>query len=266
MKAIYVFLAAFAAFFTMLLAFTWLSGVSDADVYAFHDTDFDTEIPLLAPGAIVALSDSGEITRICSLKKGGIASGVPTRQVPKTGLYYNKLAENLPAFVGVVDTIKTTFGLSVMAGSVEAADDTKVLQAGFVPKVARVFKGEPSDMGNIPEYDHMDEPDCEKRITERLSKGYRACTVYRVLNEVVQDQDGRPVLDNETGTYALRTVAITFLDDGHFMMMSAFESFGVEYNERAEKANGARCSGSSLPWSARFRKFLEVIGRVDARA
>jgi hypothetical protein len=269
MKAIYLFAAAFVAFFVMLLTFTWLSEVSDADVYAYHEADFDTDLKLVSPGAIVALSRSGEITRICSLKQGKPDSDErPAMQVrtslPPTGLYYNKLAENLPVFVGVVENIKSTFGIPVAADPVAAADIPAVTGASFVPRVARVFKGQPVGLERLVDHDQFDEPDCEKQIASHISRGYRACTVLRVLNQVELDADGRAILDDETGTIMLRTVAITLAEDANFVKESAFARYDLDYNDNAREANGVKCKGSSLPWSARFRKALEVIGRIEA--
>lgn len=259
MRAIYLFAAAFVAFFVMLLTFTWLSEVSDADVYAYHEADFDTDLTLVSPGAIVALSRSGDVTRICSLKRGvsdgEIAPVIETALNPPTGLYYNKLRENLPIFVGVVENIKTTFGMSVKAQKTHAVEVSEVSTAGFVPKFARVFKGRSVGLETLIGFDKFDEEDCEKRMAWHLSKGYRACSVLRVLNQAELD---------ETGAIKRRTVAITLAEYANFVKQSAFEKYDFAYNDNARKANGANCKGSSLPLSARFRKYIEVIGRVEA--
>lgn len=97
------------AFFVTLLTFTWLSEISDADVYAYHEADFDIDLNLVSPGATVALSKSGNNTRICSLSQGAVAAAdqpeLRATPIPPAGLYYNKLLENLPIFFGVVDDI-----------------------------------------------------------------------------------------------------------------------------------------------------------------
>lgn len=268
MKPIYVFAAAFVAFFVMLLTFTWLSEISDADVYAYHEADFDIDLDLVSPGAIVALSKSGNITRICSLSQGAVGRAdrapVQAASIPPAGLYYNKLRENLPVFVGVVDDIKTTFGMSVEAEKLSDDSMPEIHTAGFVPKFARIFRGNPVGVQSLIGFDKFDEDDCERRMAWHLNKGYRACSVLRVLNQVDLDADGRPVLDDETGTIRQRTVAITLAEDANFVMEEEFVRFGIPYNDNARKANGAKCNGSSLPWSARFRKALEVIGRIEA--
>ncbi|MHA6263674.1 hypothetical protein ACXYMO_10765 [Arenibacterium sp. CAU 1754] len=230
--------------FSGLLAYTWLTGVSDGDIYAYHRADFRTGDRQLVPGSIAAVSPKGNISEICSLKAQGLAeSGV------QTSLYYNVLREDFPSYVKSIQIVAWMLG-----DPGEPSDEVMIeLDADKVPSTGRKFTGGEMVIKNLAQANTFNEPDCEERMAWHLSNGYKVCTVRMSLNKAV--------LDN-SGTIRVRTVAVAFAEHSNFVGPSTFKKAEVPYNKVAKRANGKSCEGGSLPWTAKLRRSLEIIDRV----
>lgn len=231
-----------------LFAYSWLLGVSDGDIYAFHEVDFRTGDRVLAPGSIAAVSTSGNISEICSLK----AHGLSESRV-QTSLYYNVLREDFPGYV------KSIKAMAWLVGKDGAVPETKVtlVNVEMLPKTGRRFTGNEKVIRDLSLANEFEQSDCEEQMAWHLSRGYKVCTVRKSLNAAV--------LEN-TGTIRIRTVAVAFADHSNFVGEGTFRTAGVPYNTLARRANGKPCNGGSLPWTARVRRSLEIIDRVNVPA
>ena len=231
-----------------LILYTWLTGVSDGDIYAYHDADFLTGDRRLSPGSIAAVSPKGNISEICSLKAGGlIEDGV------HTSLYYNVLREDFPTYVKSIKIVTWAFG------DANAAEPPTGLlyDPDKLPSTGRRFTGTERVIKNLAQANQFEEPDCEARMAWHLSNGYKVCTVRKALNGTVLGNDG---------TIRIRTVAVAFAEHSNFVGKSTFEKANLEYNDQARAANGQPCDGSSLPWTAKIRRSLELIDRIQVPA
>ena len=228
-----------------LFAYSWLLGVSDGDIYAYHEADFRTGDRLLAPGSIAAVSPRGNISEICSLK----ADGLSVSRI-QTSLYYNVLREDFP---GYVRSIKA---MAWLIGEANAAPDpeTPVIDPKLLPTSGRKFTGSEKVIKDLSMADDFREIDCEEKMAWHLSRGYKVCTVRKSLNA--------RVLDNATGAIHRRTVAVAFAEHSNFVGKSKFNDEDAPYNKLAQRANGKSCDDGSLPWSVRMRRSLEIINRV----
>ncbi|XDA97431.1 hypothetical protein AB1M95_15100 [Sulfitobacter sp. LCG007] len=229
------------------MGFTWLTGVTEPDIYAYHDVDFGTGSMTLTPGSILAVSPRGKITQICSLEAGedNIAPGDLF-----TDVYYNMLREDFPDFIRAV--VLTRDAISGDSVEIEARSG-ETIRLTAPPRSGKTFTGRESQITDLTKARVFEQDDCERQMAWHLSKGYKACTVLKTLNAAMRD---------ETGTLRMRTVAVSFAEHSNFVMQSKFEEEGIPYNEAAQAANGKPCNGSTLPWIAKLRDRLQIINRV----
>lgn len=227
------------------MGFSWLTGVTETDIYAYHSVEFSTGDMLLHPGSVVAVSPRGQITRICSLKA---VTNEPGDLF--TYVYYNLLRKDFPDFVEAVKMVKNTWqGDSV---TIEATTgETITLTAA--PRNGKKFTGREASITDLREADEFLETDCEAKMAWHLSEGYLACTVQRSLNAAIR---------NPEGELKMKTVAVAFAERSNFVIQSKFDEAGVPYNKAAQAANGQRCDGSTLPWIVKLRRNLQIIDRM----
>lgn len=231
-----------------LFIYSWLFGVSEGDIYAYHDADFRTGDRLLAPGSIVAVSPRRNISEICSLKADGLS-----QSSMKTSLYYNVLREDFPRYV------KSIKAMAWLIGEANASAETEPLATNLeqLPQTGRKFRGSENVIRDLQQANAFEQEDCEEKMAWHLSRGYKVCTVRKTLNAAV--------LDN-SGAIHRRTVAVAFAEHSNFVGRSKFNEEDAPYNEMAKQANGKRCDVGSLPWTVRIRRTLEIIDRVDVPA
>ncbi|MDW4499459.1 hypothetical protein R5H30_15815 [Sulfitobacter sp. D35] len=246
-------IAATAAAFTVSgwMGFTWLTGVTDPDIYAYHDVDFGTGSMTLNPGSIVAVSPRGKITAICRLKadQENITPGDLF-----TYVYYNMLREDFPEFIRAVVLTRD----AIAGDTVEIeAQNGQTLTFSTPPRSGKAFTGREAQIQDLTKARTFAEEDCERQMAWHLSKGYKACTVLKALNAAVRDP---------AGNLRMKTVAVAFAEHSNFVMESKFEEEGIPYNDAARNANGKACDGTTLPWIAQLRNKLQVINRVEIAA
>lgn len=231
---------------TGMLTHSWLTGVSDNDIYAYHKLDFRTGNRDLSPGSIAAVSKSGEISEICSLKTEGLAINAV-----ESSVYFNVLKEDFPSYVRSLEIFIRLFG---DAEPQSAALDT-VFAAKDVPTSGRKFTGKQFVIKDLSLATQFEEPDCQARMAWHLSNGYRVCTVRRSLYSVV--------LDNSGAILRGQTVAVAFAEHSNFVGETTFRNAGLPYNDLAKSANGQPCDGDSLSWTSKLRRSLQIIDRVE---
>ena len=224
------------------LSYSSLTGISDADIYAFHRADYRTVDRKLQPGSIAAVSPQENITEICSL-----AHNKKLSPEVETAIYYNQLKEDFPAYVG---SIKLFLNAVWKEGSENstASDDLNNR-----PISGREFTGESKEIKDLQTATEFSEPDCEVRMAWHLSHGYKVCTVRKALNAAVLQADG---------SIEVTTVAVAFAEHSSFVGESTFKKADYPYNNAAKLANGQPCAGSSLPLPAKVRRSLGIIQRI----
>ncbi|MBO9402163.1 hypothetical protein [Shimia sp. R9_3] len=225
-----------------LFAFSWFTNVTEEDIYAFHELDFDTNPIRLTPGSVVAVSPNGKVTRICDFDIASIHTGPVEKSI-----YYNQLRQDFPSYVKSIALVKTVFG-SDAEKTLAVAGDTLAAYEG------REFVGRNAAITNLKDTaKNFDDPNCEHDMAWHLSKGYKACTVEKVLNQVMLQ---------DSGAINVQTVAVSFAEYSNFVTPKKFDEFGIEYTDAAAGANGQKCEGSSHPWTTVVKRKLNVIQRV----
>jgi hypothetical protein len=242
--------AALAAIFLVsgLFAYSWLMGVSDGDIYAYHEVDFRTGDRQMAPGSIAAVSPQGYVSEICSLK----ADGLSESRI-QTSLYYNVLREDFPSYIRSIKAMAWLVGNENLAADPEAP----MVDPNKLPQNGRRFTGSERVIRDLRLANDFEQGDCEALMALHLSLGYKVCTVRKSLNAVVFEN---------TGAIRITTVAVAFAEHSNFVGESTFRAADVPYNTMAQQANGKPCNGGSLPWTVRVRRSLEIIDRVPVPA
>ncbi|MBO9473534.1 MULTISPECIES: hypothetical protein [unclassified Shimia] len=242
MKLVKTVLVTAAMVVAGLFAFSWFTTVTEDDIYAFHELEFDTNPIRLTPGSVVAVSPNGKVTRICDFAIDSIHRGPIEKSI-----YYNQLRQDFPNYVKSIALVKTMFGSD--------ADKTLALTGEEpVSYEGREFVGRNAAITNLKDTaKNFEDPTCEHDMAWHLSKGFKACTVEKVLNQVVLQ---------ESGTINVQTVAVSFAEYSNFVTPQKFDEFGIEYTEEAAGANGQKCEGSSHPWTTVVKRKLNVIQRV----
>lgn len=232
-----------------LMVYSWLTGISDVDIYAYHKADYRTGDRVLVPGSIAAVSQQGNITEICSLKANGLASGSIEKAI-----YYNQLREDFPEYVKSIGVVMALFGGNE---EVPVAEDTPLPELAFdpdkLPASGREFLGGASEIRQLDAANDFVEPDCETRMAWHLSNGYKVCTVRKTLNATRLRNDG---------SIEVQTVAVAFAEHSNFVGPTTFAKADLDYNSAAQSANGKPCEGSALPWTAKMRRTLGIIQRM----
>ena len=242
MRLVKTVIGAAALIVAGLFAFSWFTNVTEEDIYAFHELDFDTNPIRLTPGSIVAVSPNGKVTRICDFEVDSIHSGPVEKAI-----YYNQLRQDFPSYVKSIALVKSVFG---------ADSDQALALSGEADGAyrGREFVGRNAAITNLKDTaKNFDDPDCEHDMAWHLSKGFKACTVEKVLNQVMLQ---------DSGAITVQTVAVSFAEYSNFVTPKKFDEFGIEYTEAAAGANGQKCEGNSHPWTTVVKRKLNVIQRV----
>lgn len=226
-----------------LFTFTWFTHVTEDDIYASLNVEFEVDPLTVTPGSILALSRNGSVSHICDLGSVGFETG----PIEKT-IVYNQLRQDFPVFVKAVSAIKHLFedGESGAEGAVDTSPDRYT---------GREFIGTTSTVTNLSTTaTQFDDKQCELSMAWHLSQGYRACTVKKVLKRVALMPDGS--IDRS------KTVAVTFAELSNFVTPEQFSKFDLPYTEAAAAANGQPCDGNSHAWPTDLKRKLNVIQRV----
>jgi hypothetical protein len=224
-----------------LLVFVWFTTINEKDIYAFHEYPFDADREV-TPGSVVALSKRGNLTRICDFQGAEVEVGPVQRAI-----YYNQLREDFPTYVKSIAVVKSLFGTDSETEAV--LNQTELAQVDgrdFIMRNAVV-----TDLSATAT--QFAENDCERKMAWHLSKGYRACTVEKVLRRVVLQEDG---------SIEVQTVAVAFAEYSNFVTPTKFEEFNIAFTGAAAAANGKKCEGSSHPWTTTVKRGLNVIQRM----
>ena len=139
-----------------LFGYSWLLGVSDGDIYAYHEVDFRTGDRVLAPGSIAAVSARGNISEICSLEADGLAESSV-----QTSLYYNVLREDFPGYV------KSIKAMAWLIGDANAAPEPEspAIDPKMLPTTRRKFTGREKVIKDMSMANDFTEIDCEAPIS-----------------------------------------------------------------------------------------------------
>jgi hypothetical protein len=237
-----------------LVIYSWLTGISDADVYAYHKADYRTVDRKLTPGSIVAVSPQGNISEVCSLEADGMSSNRT-----ENAIYYNQLREDFPAYIRSISLVMAVFGGTEQPDELVTQGAANLLSrdTGTFPAFGRSFTGQELEIKDLQVAHAFKQSECEANMAWHLSRGYRVCTVRKSLNAAVLRDDG---------SIEIRTVAVAFADHSNFVGPRTFAKAGVAYNKAAQSANGKACDGGSLPWIATMRRSLGVIQRIQVPA
>ena len=235
-----------------LMSYSWLTGLNDPDIYLYHGAPHGTNSLTLKPGSIVALSPRGNISTICNLKT---ERQVVDRGEVFTYVYFNTLRADFPEFLRVAKEVWRLWESEKAEELTIETSTGETITLSDPPTWGRKFTGREAMIRDLSEADEFEEPDCESRMAWHLSRGFKACTVFKVLNAAVRDED--------TGTLQMRTVAVSFAEYSNFVGPSKFSEPEAPYTDAAKKANGALCDGSTMPWITKLRHKLQVINRTS---